>query len=108
MRGTQQYCSQLSGGNKQKVVLAKWMGNDSQILIMDCPTRGIDIGVKESIYKLMMQFKKEGRSMIMISEELPELLGMSDRVVIMREGVISHEELRNPEMSEQSVIAHMI
>lgn len=108
MRGTQQYCSQLSGGNKQKVVLAKWMGNDSQILIMDCPTRGIDIGVKESIYKLMMQFKKEGRSMIMISEELPELLGMSDRVVIMREGVISHEELRNPEMTEQSVIAHMI
>ena len=108
MRGTQQYCSQLSGGNKQKVVLAKWMGNDSQILIMDCPTRGIDIGVKESIYKLMMQFKKEGRSMIMISEELPELLGMSDRVIIMREGIVSHEELRNPEMTEQSVIAHMI
>lgn len=108
MRGTQQYCSQLSGGNKQKVVLAKWMGNDSRILIMDCPTRGIDIGVKESIYKLMMQFKKEGRSMIMISEELPELLGMSDRVIIMREGVISHEELRNPNMTEQSVIAHMI
>lgn len=108
MRGTQQYCSQLSGGNKQKVVLAKWMGNDSQILIMDCPTRGIDIGVKESIYKLMMQFKQEGRSMIMISEELPELLGMSDRVIIMREGVISHEELRNPDMTEQSVIEHMI
>lgn len=108
MRSTQQYCSQLSGGNKQKVVLAKWMGNDSRILIMDCPTRGIDIGVKESIYKLMMQFKREGRSMVMISEELPELLGMSDRVVIMREGVISHEELRNPDMTEQSIIAHMI
>lgn len=108
MRSTQQYCSQLSGGNKQKVVLAKWMGNDSRILIMDCPTRGIDIGVKESIYKLMMQFKREGRSMIMISEELPELLGMSDRVVIMRDGEISHEELRNPELSEQGVITYMI
>lgn len=108
MRSTQQYCSQLSGGNKQKVVLAKWMGNDSQILIMDCPTRGIDIGVKESIYKLMMQFKREGRSMIMISEELPELLGMSDRVVIMRDGEISHEELRNSELSEQGVITYMI
>lgn len=108
MRSVEQNCSQLSGGNKQKVVLAKWMGNNSQILIMDCPTRGIDIGVKESIYKLMMQFKKEGRSMIMISEELPELLGMSDRVLIMKDGKISHEELRNPELTEQKVITYMI
>lgn len=108
MRGVSQYCSQLSGGNKQKVVLAKWMGNDSQILIMDCPTRGIDIGVKEAIYKLMMQFKREGRAMIMISEELPELLGMSDRILIMKDGAISHEELRNPDMTEQTMIQHMI
>lgn len=108
MRSTQQYCSQLSGGNKQKVVLAKWMGNDSRILIMDCPTRGIDIGVKESIYKLMMKFKSEGRSMIMISEELPELLGMSDRVLIMRDGEFSHEEMRSADLSEQSIITHMI
>lgn len=108
MRSAKQLCAQLSGGNKQKVVLAKWMGNASRILIMDCPTRGIDIGVKENIYKLMMQFKKEGRSMIMISEELPELLGMSDRIVIMRDGKVSHQELRNKEMSEQKVIAHMI
>ena len=75
---------------------------------MDCPTRGIDIGVKEAIYKLMMQFKKEGRSMIMISEELPELLGMSDRVLILKDGQISHEELRNPDMNEQSIIHYMI
>lgn len=108
MRSTKQFCSQLSGGNKQKVVLAKWMGNNSQILIMDCPTRGIDIGVKENIYKLMMQFKKEGRSMIMISEELPELLGMSDRILIMHDGTISHEEMRNNDMSEEKIITHMI
>lgn len=108
MRNTRQYCSQLSGGNKQKVVLAKWMGNDSKILIMDCPTRGIDIGVKESIYKLMMEFKKEGRSMIMISEELPELIGMSDRIIILNEGKIAHIELRNKEISEQKVISYMI
>ena len=108
MRGVDQYCSQLSGGNKQKVVLAKWMGNNSQIFVMDCPTRGIDIGVKEAIYKLMMQFKKEGRSMIMISEELPELLGMSDRVLILKDGQVSHEELRNPNMNEQSIIHYMI
>ncbi len=108
MRSDEQLCSQLSGGNKQKVVLAKWMGNDSQILIMDCPTRGIDIGVKENIYKLMMQFKREGRSMIMISEELPELLGMSDRVLIMKDGMISHEDMRSPDLTEQKVISHMI
>ena len=108
MRSDEQLCSQLSGGNKQKVVLAKWMGNESQILIMDCPTRGIDIGVKESIYKLMMDFKRMGRSMIMISEEMPELLGMSDRVLIMKNGKISHEDLRSPELTEQKVINYMI
>ena len=91
MRSSDQHCRELSGGNKQKVVLAKWMGNDSQILIMDCPTRGIDIGVKEAIYKLMQQFKKEGRSMIMISEELPELIGMSDRILIMKNHEIVQE-----------------
>lgn len=108
MRGIDQNCNQLSGGNKQKVVLAKWMGNDSRILIMDCPTRGIDIGVKENIYNLMMRFKKEGRSMIMISEELPELIGMSDRILVMRDGQITHEETRNQNVSEQSIIDYMI
>ena len=108
MHSIEQDCSQLSGGNKQKVVLSKWMGNDSKILIMDCPTRGIDIGVKENIYKIMMRFKQEGRAMIMISEELPELLGMSDRVLIMRNGSIVHEELRSKTLTEQRVVEYMI
>ena len=72
----------LSGGNKQKVVIGKWTANDARILLMDCPTRGIDIGVKAAVYALMEDFKKEGRSMIMISEELSELIGMSDLSLI--------------------------
>lgn len=107
-RGVNQFCTELSGGNKQKVVLAKWLGNDSNILIMDCPTRGIDIGVKEAIYKLMMELKSQGRSMIMISEEMPELIGMSDRILVMKNGKIEHEELRGPDVSEQSIIHYMI
>ncbi len=99
---------ELSGGNKQKVVLAKWMANDSEILIMDCPTRGIDIGVKEAIYKIMMQFKREGRSMIMISEEMPELIGMSDRILVMKDGAITAEIPRSADVDEHHVIEYMI
>lgn len=108
MRSTNQFCQELSGGNKQKVVLAKWLGNNSQILIMDCPTRGIDIGVKESIYKLMQQFKKEGRSMIMISEEMPELIGMSDRILVMKEHEVAKEINRSADVDENQVVSYMI
>ncbi len=103
-----QFCKALSGGNKQKVVLAKWLGNESKIIIMDCPTRGIDIGVKDAIYRMMEQMKKEGKAIIMISEELPELLGMSDRIMIMRENVITKILDRGPEVTEQKVIEYMI
>lgn len=108
MRGLGDLCTKLSGGNKQKVVLGKWLGNDSHILIMDCPTRGIDIGVKEAIYRLMEELKKEGRAMIMISEELPELIGMSDTILIMKDGAITHQVDRSPEVKEQTVIQYMI
>lgn len=108
MRGLEDLCTKLSGGNKQKVVLGKWLGNDSHILIMDCPTRGIDIGVKEAIYRLMEELKQEGRAMIMISEELPELIGMSDTILIMKDGVITHRVERSPEVKEQTVIQYMI
>ena len=76
----------LSGGNQQKVVLSKWLLNDCDILIFDEPTRGIDVGAKSEIYKLMTQLTEEGKSIIMISSELPELLRMSDRIVVMCEG----------------------
>ncbi|MDR1953863.1 MAG: sugar ABC transporter ATP-binding protein [Clostridiales Family XIII bacterium] len=76
----------LSGGNQQKVVIAKWLIRNCDILIFDEPTRGIDVGAKSEIYKLMNQLVKEGKSIIMISSELPELLRMSDRVIVMNEG----------------------
>ena len=108
MRDINQYTAYLSGGNKQKVVLAKWLGNGSKILVMDCPTRGIDIGVKEAIYKLMEKLKKQGHSMIMISEELPELIGMSDRMIIMKNGEISGIFDRNKDITEDTLIHYMI
>ena len=76
----------LSGGNQQKVVISKWLLRDCDILIFDEPTRGIDVGAKSEIYKLMNQLASEGKSIIMISSDMPELLRMSDRIVVMCEG----------------------
>jgi ribose transport system ATP-binding protein len=81
----------LSGGNQQKVVLAKWLVRNCDILIFDEPTRGIDVGAKSDIYKLMNDLVKEGKSIIMISSEMPEVLRMSDRIVVMCEGRKSGE-----------------
>ena len=100
--------SSLSGGNKQKVSLAKWIGNESEILILDCPTRGVDIGVKQFIYQLMANMKKEGKSIIMISEELLELIGMSDRILIMKDGMIAKEFTRSPSLTQDQIIQYMI
>ena len=76
----------LSGGNQQKVVIAKWLTRDCDILIFDEPTRGIDVGAKNEIYKLMNKLAAEGKSIIMISSEMTEILRMSDRIVVMCEG----------------------
>ena len=78
----------LSGGNQQKVVIGKWLLTDSKVLILDEPSRGIDIFVKAEIYKIMNELVKQGVIVIMISSELPEILGMSDRIIVMREGKI--------------------
>lgn len=99
---------QLSGGNKQKVVFAKWLGCKSDIMILDCPTRGIDVGVKQTMYQLIYKMKKEGKTIIIISEELAELIGMSDRLIIMKDGKISKEFLRSPTLSDKDVINYMI
>ena len=98
----------LSGGNKQKVVFGKWLGNESEIYILDCPTRGIDIGVKAFMYQLMYRLKKEGKSILMISEELPELIGMSDRILIMKNGEVSAEFERSETLSDAQIIEYMI
>lgn len=100
--------SSLSGGNRQKVAIGKCMANDVEILIMDCPTRGIDIGVKAAIYRLLEQFKAQGRAILMISEELPELLGMSDNLIIMKNGEVTARIRRSADVTEHDVIAKMI
>ncbi len=98
----------LSGGNKQKVVFGKWIAGDAEILILDCPTRGVDVGVKAAMYQLMYEMKKNGKSLIMISEELPELMGMSDRLIIMKDGRISGEFMRQDGFNEHELINYMI
>ena len=108
MVNTNQFVSDLSGGNKQKVVLARWIGKDSDILLLDSPTRGIDIKVKQDIYQLMDRMRKNGKSIVMISEELMELIGMCDRILIMKDGRINGELTRSPELDENSLIAKMV
>jgi methyl-galactoside transport system ATP-binding protein len=79
----------LSGGNQQKVLIARWLLTEPEILILDEPTRGIDVGAKFEIYTIITELAKQGKSIIMISSEMPELLGMSDRIMVMCEGKLS-------------------
>ena len=81
--------STLSGGNQQKVVIAKWVGMKPKLLILDEPTRGIDIGAKKDIYDLMNELTARGVSIIMVSSELPEVIGMSDRILVIHEGKVA-------------------
>ena len=90
------------------MIIAKWIGFGSKILIMDCPTRGIDIGVKAEIYKLMVKIRNEGNTIILISEELSELIGMSDRILLMKEGKINAEFTRQKDMKDNDLIDYMI
>jgi len=106
--GPEQLVSDLSGGNKQKVVFGKWLGNESDILILDCPTRGIDVGVKAAMYQLIYRFKKEGKAIVMISEEMSELIGMSDRILIIKDGLLSGAFTRSKKLSEMDIIKTMI
>jgi ABC-type sugar transport system ATPase subunit len=88
--------SGLSGGNQQKMIISRWLAKHVKVLIMDEPTRGIDVGAKKAIYDIMRKLSREGIAIIMISSELPEILGMSDRIAVMRSGrivkIISREE----------------
>ena len=106
--GREQPTAQLSGGNKQKVVFGKWIGRKSEILLLDCPTRGVDIGVKRDMYQLMAAFQKQGKAILIISEELPELIGMSDRLIIMKDGRITKEFAHSESLSDADVINYMI
>ena len=101
-------CRFLSGGNQQKVVLAKWLSNDPEIIIFDEPTRGIDVGAKMEIYTLMDNLANEGKAILMISSELPEVIGMSDRIYVMHSGRITHECVRGDRHWNQEAIGAMM
>src|SRR3954468_21711636 len=103
-RGPEQIVGKLSGGNQQKVVLGKWLATKPKLLIMDEPTRGIDVGAKAEIHRLMSELAAQGLAVLMISSELPEILGMSDRILVMREGRIAAEFARQD--ADQETIAH--
>jgi ABC-type sugar transport system ATPase subunit len=94
---------ELSGGNQQKVVIAKWLLTNADIVIMDEPTRGIDVGAKAEIYEIINKLVAEGKAVIMISSEMPEVIGMSDRILVMSEGKITGELTRN-EFSQEKIM----
>nr|WP_319215205.1 sugar ABC transporter ATP-binding protein [uncultured Trichococcus sp.] len=101
--GRDDIVSGLSGGNQQKVVLAKWIGIGSKVLILDEPTRGVDVGAKREIYQLMNELADRGVAIIMVSSDLPEVLGVSDRIVVVHEGKISGE-LQRGEATEEKIM----
>lgn len=103
--GINQKAKELSGGNQQKVVLAKWLETSPRILILDEPTRGIDVGTKAAVHQLMSDLANQGVAILMISSELPEVLGMSDRILVMREGHITGEFTRAQATQEKIMAA---
>jgi len=103
--GLWQHARELSGGNQQKVVLAKWLATRPQILILDEPTRGIDVGTKAAVHELMSALASQGMAILMISSELPEILGMSDRILVMCEGRVTGHFTRAEATQENIMIA---
>lgn len=97
----------LSGGNQQKVVIAKGLLTRPNVLILDEPTRGVDVGARKEIYQLINKFKQEGLSIIMVSSDMPELLGMSDRILVMHEGKMS-AEFKRSEATQEKLLAAAI
>ena len=93
----------LSGGNQQKVVIGKWLALGPRLLLLDEPTRGIDVGAKQEIYRLMEDLAEQGLAILFVSSEMEEILGMSDRVLVMHEGRISGE-LARKDLSEEAVM----
>lgn len=98
-----QIVGNLSGGNQQKIVIAKWLLNDPEIIILDEPTRGIDVGAKRDIYLLLGNLVQQGKAVIMISSEIPELMGICDRIMVMCEGNYSGEVMRQ-DFSQERVM----
>ena len=102
----QEHIANLSGGNQQKVIVSRWLANDPDILIMDEPTRGIDVGAKHEIYEIMTDLAKQGKAIIMISSEMAELLGMSDRIYVMCNGKLRGEITEESDMTQEKVMSY--
>ena len=98
----------LSGGNQQKVVIAKWLARNTDIMIFDEATRGIDVGTKYEIYLLMNRLADDGKAVIMISSELPEILGLSDRIIVMHEGRIKGEITDVANATQEDIVSMAI
>lgn len=103
--GPEQRVKSLSGGNQQKVVLAKWLGTEPDILILDEPTRGVDIGARKEIYQIINQLAEAGVAILMISSELPEVIGMADRVIVMQEGKLTGEVMKE-QMTQEIIMQY--
>ena len=101
-----EHISNLSGGNQQKVIVARWLANDPDVLIMDEPTRGIDVGAKHEIYEIMCDLAKQGKAIIMISSEMSELLGMSDRICVMCNGKLTGEVEKPEDMTQAKIMEY--
>ena len=107
MRNVDQLVITLSGGNQQRVSVGKWLEQDRHVYVFDEPTRGIDVAARYALYELMVHIAERGGAILMISSDLPEVLGMSDRVYVMREGEISGQFTRD-QATEQTVLARML
>lgn len=105
MAGTNQAVKSLSGGNQQKVVIAKWIGIEPKVLLLDEPTRGVDIGAKKEIYSIMNELSENGVAIVMISSELPEVLGISDRIMVLHEGKVTRKLMREEADQEKIMLA---
>jgi len=106
IRNPEHLTKNLSGGNQQKVIVAKWLATNVDLLIFDEPTKGVDVGAKSEIYKLMEEFVAQGKTIIMVSSEMTEVIGMSDRIIVMREGDITGKLTDKSEFSGEIILAH--
>ncbi len=107
-RGEHDVPFNLSGGNRQKIVIAKWLVNPPQVLLLHNPTRGIDVAAKAEIYGLIQRLTRSGTAVVLVSDELAELRGMSDRILILRKGHMTHEAIRDERPTEDQLVSHMI